>query len=325
MRGHRQAGHVGDRGGLQPSGHPADPHQVRHDQVAGPRPDGLVHGARAVEVLAEHDRGGQVGGEPGVAVQVVIAQRLLDPGQPLRVERPAALQRLAEAEPLVIVRHQRHLLAHRGPDPADRGDVVAAASPADPDLQRRESALGEQFLRLGGDGLRRDEPQAVAVVGGHRGQRPAQQHGQRQPGRLGQRVPQRDVQAGHGGQGQALVAGQAEPAAGIRVRRGGRDRLAAQRGAEILEHRPQGGHGPGQVRGQVAAAGDALLGRHVDEQQGPPGEIPDLGGQRPPQRHHHRPYRNVPHHQPGIAISHACLLDRRHAGPPRQRPGWDQV
>ena len=242
-----------------------------------------------------------------MAVQVVVAQWLLDPGQPLRVERAAALQRLAEAEPLVVVRDQRHLVADRGPDAADRGDVVGRASPADPDLQRREPALVEQFQRFGGGVLRRDEPQAVAVVSGDRGQRPAQQHGQRQPGRLGQRVPQRDVEAGHRGQGQALVPGQAEPAAGARVRRGGRDRLPAQRGAEIIEHRPQGRSRAAQVGGQVAAAGDALLGRHVDEQQRPPGEIPHLGGQRPPQRHHHRAHRHVPHHQPGTLISHASL------------------
>jgi hypothetical protein len=115
---------------------------------------------------------------------------------------------------LVVVGDQLYVVADRLPDQADRGDVVGGPVPADPDLQRAEPALGQEFQRLVGGFLRRDEAEAVAVVGGHRGQRPAQQHRQRQPGRLGQHVPQRDVEPGHRGQGQTLVAGQAEPAAG---------------------------------------------------------------------------------------------------------------
>jgi hypothetical protein len=320
VRGHRQAGHVGDRGGPQPPGHPADPHQVRHHQVARPSPDRVVHGSRAVEVLPEHDRSGQVRGKPGVAVQVVIAQRLLDPAQALGVQRPAALQRLTQAETLVIVRDQRHLVPGRGPDPADRGDVVGRAVPADPDLQAREPALVQQFQRLLGHPLRRDEPEAVAVVGGDRGQRAAQQHGQRQAGRLGQHVPQGDVEPGHRGQRQTLVPGEAEPAAGVRVRGGGRGRLPAQRGAEIGEHRPQGRRGAAQVGRQVTAPGDALLRAHVDEQQRPAGEVSHLGGQRPAQRHHHRPYRHVPHDQPGMFLSHVSLPETRSSAPNRRPP-----
>jgi len=81
------------------------------------------------------------------------------------------------------------------------------------------------------------------------------------------------------------------------------DRLAAQRGTHVLEHRPQGRGGAAQVGRQVAAPGDALPGGHVDEQQRPPGEVPHLGRQRPPQRHHHRSHRHVPHRQ----LSHVNL------------------
>jgi hypothetical protein len=254
-----------------------------------------------------------------VAVQVVVAQRFLDPAQALRVQRPAPVQGLAEGEPLVVVGDQRHVVAHRGPDPADRGEILARSVPAHPDLQRGEPAFGQQFQRFGGDLFRRDEAQAVAVVGGNRGQRPAQQHGQRQPGRLGQRVPQRDVEPGHRGQRQPLVSGQAEPAARAGVRGGGRDRLAAQRGAHILEHRPHGRGGAAQVRRQVAAPGDAVLGGHVDEQQRPPGEVPHLGGQRPPQRHHHRPHDHVPHYQ----FSHVSLP--KTTSSPRHRRSASQL
>lgn len=41
VRGHRQAGHLRDRGGPQPPGHPADPHQVRHHQASGGYPGWL--------------------------------------------------------------------------------------------------------------------------------------------------------------------------------------------------------------------------------------------------------------------------------------------
>jgi hypothetical protein len=141
--GHGQAGHVGDGGGLQPAGDTADPHQVRHDQVARLGPDGLAHGPRAVEVLPQHDGGGDVTGDPCVAVQVVVAERFLDPGQALAVERAAALQSLTQGEPLVVVGNQGDLVADRGADPADHLEVVGGAIPAHPDLQRGEAALGE--------------------------------------------------------------------------------------------------------------------------------------------------------------------------------------
>jgi len=49
-----------------------------------------------------------------VPVQVVVPQRFLDPGQALAVQRPAALERLAQPEALVIVRDERDLVADRG-------------------------------------------------------------------------------------------------------------------------------------------------------------------------------------------------------------------
>jgi hypothetical protein len=170
--------------------------------------------ARAVKVLPEHDRRHDVTGEPGVPVQVVVTQGLLDPRQALPVQRPAARQGLTPGESLVVVRDQGDPVADRFPDAPDRREVVGGGRPPDPHLQGGEPAFGEQFQRLVSGGGGRDEPQPVAVVGRHRLHGPAEQPGQRQPGRLGQHVPQGDVDPGHRGQRQALIPGQAEPAPG---------------------------------------------------------------------------------------------------------------
>ena len=248
-----------------------------------------------------------------------IAQRLLDPGQPLPVERAAALQRVAQGQALVVVRDQGDLGTDRGPDPADRLEVVGGPVPAHPDLQRGEPALGQQFQRLVGDRGGRDEAQAVAVVGGDRLQGAAQEPGQRQPGRLGQGVPQRDVQAGHRGQGQALVTGQREPAPGLRERLARRGRPAPQPRTQLIQDRAQSRRRTGQVRGQVAVAGDALFRGDVDEQQRPPGEVPHLGGQWPAERHHHRPDDHIPHDKLRVRSAHLV------PSPARPRPGPRRV
>ena len=65
-----------------------------------------------------------------------------------------------------------------------------------------------------------------------------------------------------------MVPGEGEPAAGVLERRGWRGRPSSQPVAEITEHGNQRGGRAGQVRGEVATAGDALLGGDVDEQQG---------------------------------------------------------
>src|SRR5262249_62117898 len=106
-----------------------------------------------------------VAGEPGVAVQVVVTQRFLDPGQALRVESAAALQRLAQGEPLVVVSDQGDPVPGRLPDVTDRGDVAGRAVPPDPELQGGEPAFGEQFPRLAAGGRRRDQPNPVPVTG----------------------------------------------------------------------------------------------------------------------------------------------------------------
>ena len=56
-----------------------------------------MHLARAVEVLPDLQRGLQFGCEPHIAVEIVVDDRLLDPGQPVVVDHVAALKRLGQS------------------------------------------------------------------------------------------------------------------------------------------------------------------------------------------------------------------------------------
>ena len=85
----------------------------------------LVQLARAVEVLADLDRRLQLGGELGIAVEIVVDDRLLDPGEAKIVDRVAALQGLGEVQALVEVDHQVHVVADRLADGVDRREIVA--------------------------------------------------------------------------------------------------------------------------------------------------------------------------------------------------------
>ena len=53
MGRHLNTRRTGDRGCTKPAGDPSDSHQIRHDVIAGPRPDCLEQRPRPVKVLAE--------------------------------------------------------------------------------------------------------------------------------------------------------------------------------------------------------------------------------------------------------------------------------
>jgi hypothetical protein len=59
-----------------------------------------VQVARAVEILADLQRCAQLGGKLGVAVEIVVDDGLLDPGQAQVVDLVAALQRIGQIEAL---------------------------------------------------------------------------------------------------------------------------------------------------------------------------------------------------------------------------------
>ena len=96
MRGHGDARRTRNGGSPLPPGDAANAHEIRHDKVARPALKSLVHLARTVEVLADLQRRLQFGREPGIAVEIVVDDRLLDPGQPVVVDHVAALKRLGQ-------------------------------------------------------------------------------------------------------------------------------------------------------------------------------------------------------------------------------------
>jgi hypothetical protein len=96
---------AGNGGGPEPAGDATDPHKVRHDEIACLSLQCLVHVAGAVEVLADLQRRFQLAGQLGIAVEVVVDDRLLDPGEATIVDQVATLQRLGKAEALIEVDH----------------------------------------------------------------------------------------------------------------------------------------------------------------------------------------------------------------------------
>ena len=176
---------AGDRRGPQPAGDAADAHEVRHHEVAGLDLQRRVQLARAVEVLADLDRRLQLGGEPRIAVEIVVDDRLLDPGQARdRRSRGSAAAPRPRLRPWLksTISSMSSPTARR--TASMRRKIVARRVAPEPELEAGEAALVAQLDRLGGDGLRALQPQPVAVVGPHRADRAAEQHAERQPAAL---------------------------------------------------------------------------------------------------------------------------------------------
>jgi hypothetical protein len=96
VRRDRHAGRSRDGGGPQPSRDAADAHEIRHHEIARSPLQGIMQLAATIEVLTHLDRRLEIGREPGVAVEVVIDDRFLDPRQTQIVDHMAALQGVAE-------------------------------------------------------------------------------------------------------------------------------------------------------------------------------------------------------------------------------------
>ena len=133
-----------------------------------------------------------------MAVEIVIGQRLLDPGEAEAVDHRAPLQRLGAGQALVEVDHELHVRADRLPHGVDRRHVVRRPLAAQAQLEAGEAALVAQQDGLLGDLRGRAKPQAVAVVRGHFAHAAAEEHAQRQAGGLREGVPCGHVDAGHG-------------------------------------------------------------------------------------------------------------------------------
>ena len=86
--------------------------------------------ARPVEILADLDRRLELGGEAGIALEIVVDDRLLDPGEAEIVDRVAPFQCLAEVKSLVEIDHQPDLAPDGSADGLNCrkvvGDTIAA-------------------------------------------------------------------------------------------------------------------------------------------------------------------------------------------------------
>jgi hypothetical protein len=178
-----------------PARHAADPHEIRHDVIAGFHLQGGVERARPVEILADLERCLQVGGQSCVALEVVIDDGLLDPGEAEIIDRVTPFERLAELKSLVEIDHQAHFAPNRLADGLDRREVVGDTLAAKTQLPTLEPALVSQLDGLSRNIRGRSEPEAIAVVSGHGAGTAPEQHAERYAGRPRQGIPGRHVDA----------------------------------------------------------------------------------------------------------------------------------
>ena len=139
---------AGDCCCAEPSGDPSDPHQIKHDIIAGPLLDGPEERPRSVKVLAELDGRLKLTRELRVAGEIIVRDGLLEPVKALIVEGMALVQRVAEAKALVEVDHQLDFLADGPAHRLDGSDVVSEAFPPETQLQTVELAFGNKRRRL---------------------------------------------------------------------------------------------------------------------------------------------------------------------------------
>ncbi len=149
--------------------------------------------------------------------------RLLDPMQVISSQPVNAATGLRGIERLVEIQHQRDVgtdqATHRFDDALVIGEIAVAA--LDLDAAKTLIERAQQVLFVG-DRVDR----AVAVIGPHRPRRSAKQRRQRLAGGLGQRVPERHVQARYRHADEALPAEQSELGVHQRHQVKRRDRFA---------------------------------------------------------------------------------------------------
>ena len=206
---------------------------------------------------------------------------------PFRRERAAALERLGDGERLVVVDHDGHGVADAAAHGAGDAEILGKRRIAEPQLHGRKAA-GEQLLGLVGGGLRRHQAEAAGIVGRDRSRRGAEHGGERHVGGDGERVPQRHVERRERHPHDAGDADQRKPPLQLRRVLDRRDALAGDQRDGIVQGGGDRGGAARAVAEQVAAAGDALRRREVDEEQRRLAHRRGAGAERKPHRHRHR-------------------------------------
>ena len=246
----------------------------------------LVEVAGTVEILADLDRRLELGGKLRVAVEIVVDDRLLDPGQP---ESSIMWQRRSASSKVrpwlkSAINSMSSPTALRIASIAARSSRGALA--AEPEFQSGKTALVAQRDGVVRAVLRRLKPQPVAVIGLHRADRAAEQDAKRHAARLRQRVPRRHVEPGDRDHGLAFISDEMQRLARRLVKLRWRDPASFQHFAEILQRRDQIAHRLDGVGLEIAAPDDAFLGEEVDQDQRPFGDGDDPGDDRTLQLEH---------------------------------------
>ena len=266
MRRHLHVERLGGVRGLQPRRDAADPGDVDLDDPGRARRQVLREAGRAVERLADRDGDGRGRGQPDVPRQVVRRQRLLEPGQVVRLVGVRPADRLGGGHRLVRVHHQHPVRSDRLPDGREPRGVLARGGPADLHLG------AAQPLRLGPAGARRQfvrgqvQPAALGVVDRQPRVRAPRQPPQRLAGPAAAQVPQRGVDGGQRERGDRPDRGgpggrQQSPPQRLDVARV----LADQQRGEVVAQQGQHRTAAGADRVRVAGARQPVVGGEGDQ------------------------------------------------------------
>ncbi len=113
MGRHGNAGSPGNGRRPTPPGDAADAHKIGHHEIARLLLQRFVEFTRTIEIFTDLHWRFQLSGQLGITVQIVIDNRLLDPGEALIVNHVTALKGFGEVEPLIEIDHQVHIVPHR--------------------------------------------------------------------------------------------------------------------------------------------------------------------------------------------------------------------
>src|SRR5260221_14668009 len=100
--------------------------------------------ARSVEILPELYGCRQFPGERGVACEIVIGNRFLEPVEALHVEGVTAVQCIAETEALIEIHNQLDIRAGSAAHRLNRGEIVSQSVAAQPQFESLEAAFGDK-------------------------------------------------------------------------------------------------------------------------------------------------------------------------------------
>jgi hypothetical protein len=197
----------------------------------------------------------------------------------------ATVQRGAERQPLVEVNHKLDVIAGASASLPDRGKIVFKMVASQSQFKPLESPFCDQFFGFLRQRGNVGQPKAVAVVCRHRAQGSAQQNCKRHPGSLCERVPDRHIDTGHGYQRDTFVPDQIQCAPIVLEAVQRREQFSQLPTRQIMYSRNNVARRVLEIRLEIAASDDALVGIKVDQYQGPVFEQADLGNDRPPQGH----------------------------------------